>query len=92
MGQLEISNSGVQGELGDSALLLIYTMHLQYDYRLIIPNIRGFGASTHPGDVQSSGSMPDLVGDVMCILQHASVSKAVVIGQVSFLASVVSNS
>jgi soluble epoxide hydrolase / lipid-phosphate phosphatase len=57
-------------------------MYLQGDYRLIIPDIRGFGASTHPGDVQSSGSMPDLVGDVMCILRYASVSKAVVIGQV----------
>ncbi|KAI0002915.1 alpha/beta-hydrolase [Russula compacta] len=50
------------------------------NYRLIVPNIRGFGASTHPGDVQSSGSMPDLVGDVMCILRHANVSQAVVIG------------
>ena len=57
-------------------------MYLQDDYRLIIPDIRGFGASTHPGDVQSSGSMPDLVGDVVCILRHASVSQAVVIGQV----------
>ncbi|KAI0301880.1 Alpha/Beta hydrolase protein [Multifurca ochricompacta] len=35
------------------------------DYRLIIPDIRGFGASTHPGDVQSSGPFPDLVGDVI---------------------------
>jgi soluble epoxide hydrolase / lipid-phosphate phosphatase len=66
-------------------------MHLQDDYRLIIPDIRGFGASTHPGDVQSSGSMPDLVEDIMCILQHASVSQAVVIGQVSLLALVVSD-
>ncbi|KAI0303057.1 Alpha/Beta hydrolase protein [Russula brevipes] len=52
------------------------------DYRLIVPNIRGFGESTHPGDVQSSGPFPDLVGDVMCILEHAGVSRAVVIGQV----------
>ncbi|KAI9512738.1 Alpha/Beta hydrolase protein [Russula earlei] len=50
------------------------------DYRLIVPDIRGFGASTHPGDVQSSGSFPDLVGDVTCILGHARVSQAVVIG------------
>jgi len=50
------------------------------NYRLIVPNIRGFGASTHPRDVQSSGSFPDLVGDVMCILEHARVSQAVVIG------------
>jgi soluble epoxide hydrolase / lipid-phosphate phosphatase len=57
-------------------------MYLQDDYRLIIPDIRGFGPSTHPGDVQSSGPMPDLVEDIMCILRYASVSQAVVIGQV----------
>ncbi|KAH9007170.1 alpha/beta-hydrolase [Lactarius hatsudake] len=50
------------------------------DYRLIVPDTRGFGASTHPGDVQSSGSFPDLVGDLMCILRQAGVSQAVVIG------------
>jgi len=50
------------------------------DYRLIVPNIRGFGASTHPSDIQSSGSFPDLVGDVMCILAHANVSQAIVVG------------
>ncbi|KAH9045759.1 Alpha/Beta hydrolase protein [Lactarius pseudohatsudake] len=50
------------------------------DYRLIVPDIRGFGASTHPGDVQSSGSFPDLVGDLMCILRQAGVTQAVVIG------------
>jgi len=62
---------------------LIYTTHnarLQSDHRLIVPDIRGFGASTHPRDVQSSGSIPDVVGDLMCILQHAGVSQAVVIG------------
>lgn len=56
----------------------------QRDYRLIVPDIRGFGSSTHPGDVQSSGSMPDLVGDMLCILEHASVSQAIVIGQAVF--------
>jgi len=50
------------------------------DYRLIVPNIRGFGASTHPRDVQASGSIPDMVGDMMCILGHAGVSQAIVIG------------
>jgi len=50
------------------------------DYRLIVPSIRGYGASTHPGDVQTSGSMPDLVGDLMCVLGHAGVSQAVAIG------------
>ena len=56
----------------------------QRDYRLIVPDIRGFGASTHPGDVQSSGSMPDLVGDMLCILKQAGVSQTIVIGQAVF--------
>jgi soluble epoxide hydrolase/lipid-phosphate phosphatase len=56
---------------------------LQSDYRLIVPTIRGYGASTHPGDVQTSGSLPDLVGDIMCILGHAGVSQAIAIGQVT---------
>ncbi|KAK7053783.1 bifunctional epoxide hydrolase 2 [Favolaschia claudopus] len=50
------------------------------DYRLIVPNIRGFGESTHPGGVRSSGTIPDIVGDLVCILQHASVSSAVCVG------------
>ena len=66
-------------------------MILQNDYRLIVPNLRGFGASTHPGDVQSSGSFPDLVGDVMCILAHANVSQAIVVGQVTPAVRVVSH-
>ncbi len=56
--------------------------YLQKDYHLIIPNIRGFGGSTHPGDVQSSGTLFDSVGDMVCILKHANVAQAVVIGQV----------
>ena len=59
----------------------IFSCGLQTDYRLIVPNIRGFGGSTHPGDVQSSGSFPDLVGDVLCILGHADISQTIVIGQ-----------
>ncbi|KIY48303.1 alpha/beta-hydrolase [Fistulina hepatica ATCC 64428] len=50
------------------------------DYRLIVPDLRGFGGSTSPGDIQTSGSMPDLVGDLMCILQHARVDSAICIG------------
>ncbi|KAN0140064.1 epoxide hydrolase [Lactarius tabidus] len=50
------------------------------DYRLIAPDIRGYGASTQPGDVQSSGSIPDVVGDLLCILRQAGVSQVVVIG------------
>ncbi|KAK1216740.1 hypothetical protein PQX77_020627 [Marasmius sp. AFHP31] len=46
------------------------------DYRLIIPDLRGFGDSTHPDDVESSGTMYDHVGDLACILHHAQVPKA----------------
>ena len=56
--------------------------YLQEDYRLIVPNVRGFGGSTQPGDVQSSGTLFDAVGDMLCILEHANVAQAVVIGQV----------
>lgn len=55
---------------------------LQEDYRVIVPNVRGFGGSTQPGDVQSSGTLFDAVGDLLCILEHANVAQAVVIGQV----------
>jgi soluble epoxide hydrolase/lipid-phosphate phosphatase len=66
---------------------LIHHFHnarLQSDYRLIAPDIRGYGASTQPGDVQSSGSIPDVVGDLLCILRQAGVSQVVVIGYVLF--------
>ncbi|KAL0064870.1 hypothetical protein AAF712_008123 [Marasmius tenuissimus] len=45
------------------------------DYRLIIPDLRGFGDSTHPDDVESSGTMYDHVGDLSCILHHAHQNK-----------------
>lgn len=44
------------------------------EYRLIIPDLRGFGESEHPGDVKSSGAMQDMVSDLACILQKAKVS------------------
>ncbi|VDB97975.1 unnamed protein product [Peniophora sp. CBMAI 1063] len=50
----------------------------QNDFRLIIPNLRGFGDSAHPGDVRTSGTMPDLVGDLRCILDAAGVKDPVV--------------
>ncbi|KAF8488684.1 Alpha/Beta hydrolase protein [Gautieria morchelliformis] len=52
--------------------------HFEEDYHLIIPTLRGFGASTHPGDVQSSGTMSDMVSDMACVLQHANVQHKVV--------------
>ncbi|KAI0051471.1 alpha/beta-hydrolase [Auriscalpium vulgare] len=53
---------------------------LQDEYHLIVPDLRGFGSSTHPGDVHTSGTMPDQVGDLECLFQHANVEHAVCIG------------
>ncbi len=64
---------------------------MQHDYRVIVPNVRGFGGSTHPGDVQSSGTIIDVVGDMICILGHANVAQAVVIGQVGLPARAASH-
>jgi hypothetical protein len=47
---------------------------------LIVPDLRGFGASTHPGDVKSSGALSDLVGDLVCILQQANVKSVTCMG------------
>ena len=45
-----------------------------------MPDLRGFGSSTHPDDVQSSGTMYDIAGDLVCILQHAGVREAICLG------------
>lgn len=50
------------------------------DYHLIVPDLRGFGRSTHPDDVRSSGTLFDHVGDLTCILEHANVKEAVCVG------------
>ncbi|KAF9457240.1 Alpha/Beta hydrolase protein [Collybia nuda] len=49
-------------------------------YHLIIPDLRGFGESTHPGDVRASNTMGDLAGDLTCILKDAHVSSAICVG------------
>ncbi|KAK2460062.1 hypothetical protein APHAL10511_007939 [Amanita phalloides] len=50
------------------------------DYHLIVPSLRGFGKSSHPGDVRSSGTMQDMTRDLDCIMKHAGVEKAVCMG------------
>ncbi|KAL5530822.1 hypothetical protein ACEPAF_7080 [Sanghuangporus sanghuang] len=50
------------------------------EYHIIAPNHRGFGESTHPGDIETSGRMSDLVGDLTCVLQDAGVDRAVCLG------------
>lgn len=46
----------------------------------MVPDLRGFGESTHPGEPQTSGSMVDLVGDLACILEDAKVASAICMG------------
>lgn len=55
---------------------------MEDDYHIIAPDHRGFGLSTHPGDVESSGTMGDLVGDMVCVLESAGVEKAICLGWV----------
>ncbi|KAF9558413.1 alpha/beta-hydrolase [Agrocybe pediades] len=50
------------------------------DYHLVVPDLRGFAESSHPGEVQSSGSLPDIVDDLICVLDDANVSSAICIG------------
>jgi soluble epoxide hydrolase/lipid-phosphate phosphatase len=52
----------------------------QQDYHLIVPDLRGFGSSTYPGDVKSSGTLGDIVGDLVCILKQANVSSVICMG------------
>lgn len=86
VGELEVPDTRVSGTI-DTISSMHYSAHvyflLQDEYHLIAPDLRGFGASTHPGDVKSSGSMPDLVGDLLCILGHAGVQEAIAVGYVA---------
>lgn len=52
---------------------------IQHDYHLVIPDLRGFGSSTHPGEVKGSGTMYDLVGDLKCILDDVKTTSESVI-------------
>ncbi len=54
--------------------------HFEEDYHLLVPDHRGFASSTHPGDVEASGTMGDLVGDIVCVLGHAGVQQAICVG------------
>jgi len=50
------------------------------EYHLLVPNQRGFASSTHPGDVEASGTIGDMVGDMVCVLDHARVQRAICVG------------
>ncbi|KAJ3495188.1 hypothetical protein NLG97_g3574 [Lecanicillium saksenae] len=50
------------------------------DYRLIIPEHRGYGDSEHPHDLFESNTMPDFVDDFMCVMDHAGVNAGICMG------------
>ncbi|KAF8547751.1 hypothetical protein OG21DRAFT_1489960 [Imleria badia] len=52
----------------------------QNDYRLVAIDVRGFGGSSHPSDIQLSSTMADITGDLMCVLEHAEVPSAICLG------------
>ncbi|KAG8895099.1 hypothetical protein FRC01_012568, partial [Tulasnella sp. 417] len=54
--------------------------HFENDYRLIATNIRGFYKSTHPGDVHTGGAYSDFVSDLICMMDHAGIESAVLVG------------
>ncbi|KAN0098105.1 Alpha/Beta hydrolase fold [Tylopilus felleus] len=54
--------------------------HFKHDYRLVAIDVRGFGGSSHPSDIQSSSTMADITGDLACVLEHAGVSSAICMG------------
>lgn len=67
-----------------SVLISFFFFVLQNDYRVIAIDVRGMGASGHPGDVESSASMVDFVDDLVCVLGHAKVAgKPICIGSVN---------
>ncbi|KAH0839352.1 alpha/beta-hydrolase [Lanmaoa asiatica] len=56
------------------------TTILMNDYRLVAIDVRGFGGSSHPSDIQSSSTMADLTGDFTCVLEHAGAPSAICLG------------
>jgi len=54
--------------------------HFEKEYHLLVPDHRGFASSTHPRDVEASGTMGDLVGDLVCVLDRAGVQQAICVG------------
>lgn len=54
--------------------------YFEKEYHLLVPDLRGFASSTHPGDVEASGTMGDMVGDMVCVLDRAGVRQAICVG------------
>jgi soluble epoxide hydrolase/lipid-phosphate phosphatase len=53
---------------------------VQGDYRLLVPDLRGFGPSIHASFEERLPTMTDLVGDLVCILENAQVDSAICVG------------
>jgi soluble epoxide hydrolase/lipid-phosphate phosphatase len=54
--------------------------HFRSDYRLIIPEHRGYGDSQHPRDLNSSNTFQDFVNDIQCMMDNAGVKSGVCVG------------
>jgi len=54
--------------------------YFEKEYHLLVPDQRGFASSTHPGDVEASGTIGDMVGDMVCVLDHAGIQQAICVG------------
>lgn len=52
---------------------------LDAGYRVIVPDMRGFGASDKPSDVEDYGPRP-MLGDIMGILERFSLSRVHIVG------------
>jgi pimeloyl-ACP methyl ester carboxylesterase len=48
-------------------------------FRAVVPDLRGFGASDRPGDVDAY-ALPHILGDVIGVLDHLGVGRAHVVG------------
>ncbi|QDS69463.1 hypothetical protein FKW77_006186 [Venturia effusa] len=68
---------------GWPSLWTTYREQIKYfgkDYRLIIPEHRGYGDSEHPKNLNGSNTFNDFVGDITCMMDNSRVAKGVCIG------------
>ncbi|KAF2400293.1 alpha/beta-hydrolase [Trichodelitschia bisporula] len=54
--------------------------YFKRNYRLIIPEHRGYGDSQHPLGLNASNAMYDFVGDITCMMDKAGVKSGVCVG------------
>jgi soluble epoxide hydrolase/lipid-phosphate phosphatase len=50
---------------------------------MIAIDVRGFGGSTQPADVQLSSTSADITGDLTCVLKHVGIQSTICLGYVS---------